>query len=139
EDEVVIPDGQRLFGVFRIAEVDGAREVLFAAVDAPRGEQLLRADHAEELALLVADEVLPTVAARHGQVAGAEEASVGDVRDEGGVLVVGMRGNVERAAEMRQLRESKLKLGRVFRVCPYGDENREQCQGTSGALHDGEC
>ena len=55
-------DRQRLLGAFGEAEVDGACEVLFAPVDAAGGEELLRADDAEELALLVAEEVLPAVA-----------------------------------------------------------------------------
>src|SRR5205085_3487404 len=51
EHRVVAPDGQRLLRVLRIAEVDGAREGLLASVDAPRRQELLREDDAEELAL----------------------------------------------------------------------------------------
>ena len=94
---------QRLLGTLRVAEVDGAREELLAAVDAPRGQQLLRADDAEQLALLVAEEVLSAVAARHREIAGAHEPVVAEPGDERGVLVVGMRGDVERAADDGEL------------------------------------
>src|ERR1700693_4440610 len=71
QDGVVAPNGERFLRRLRVAEVDGPCEVLLASVDAPRGEKLLRAEDAEQLALFVADEVLSAVAARHRQVAGA--------------------------------------------------------------------
>ena len=51
--------GQRFLRTFGESEVEGAGEELFAAIGAPRGQQLLRADHAEQFAFLVAEEVLP--------------------------------------------------------------------------------
>src|SRR5262249_35585067 len=65
EDRVVSPDLQRLGRILREAEVDGPREELLAAVDAPGIEELLRPEDAEELGFFVADEVLSAVAARH--------------------------------------------------------------------------
>ncbi len=53
---------ERLLGRLRVAEVDRAGEELLAAVDAPRREQLMRADDAERFPLLGADEVLAAVA-----------------------------------------------------------------------------
>ena len=116
EDRVVSPDRQRLLGVLREAEVDGAREELLRAVDAPRGEQLLRADDAEELALLVADQVLSAVAAREREVAGAIQPLVAEVGEQRGVLVVGMRGDVERAADDGEFLERELDLRGIERL-----------------------
>src|SRR6185369_8524215 len=82
EDAVVAPDGERFVRTFGETEVEGAGEHLLRAVNAPRREQLLRADHAEELALFIADEILPAVAARQREVAGAVEAIVRPVRKE---------------------------------------------------------
>ena len=114
--EIVIPDGQRLLRTFGKSEVEGAREELFAAVGAPRGQQLLRADDAEQLAFLVAEEVLSAVAARHRQVAGAIQPLVAEVGDEGGVLIVGMRGDIERAADDGEFFECELNLRGIERL-----------------------
>ena len=82
QDRVVAPDGQRFLRRFGVAEVEGAREVLFTPIDASRGKKLLRAQNAEELAFLVADEVLSAVTARHRQVASAQQPLVREVGDE---------------------------------------------------------
>src|SRR5207253_10078745 len=76
EDRVVSPYLERFFRRLRVAEVESAREVLFAAVDASRCEQLLRANHTEQFALLVSEQVLSAVAARHREVSGAIEPVV---------------------------------------------------------------
>ncbi len=125
EDRVVAPDRQRLLRVLGVAEVDGAGEGLLAAVDAPRRQELLRADHAEELALLVADQVLAAVAARHREVRRAQEALVAEVGDQRGVLVVGMRGDVHDAADDGELLEGLLQLRRVHRLRGAGGVRKE--------------
>ena len=107
------PDGQRFLRRLRVSEVDRAREVLLPAVYAARGQQLLRAQHAEKLSFFIADEILSAVAAGHGQISGAQEPLVGQVGNQRRVLVIGMRGDVERAAEDSELLERELQLGRV--------------------------
>jgi hypothetical protein len=84
-------------------EVQRPREELAAAVDAPRGQQLLRADQAELLAELRAEHVLPAVPARQRQVRRAVPAPAGQVRDELRVLVVGVRRDVEHASHLAEL------------------------------------
>src|SRR5262249_4594552 len=63
EDRLSVPDGERLLGVLRVAEILGAGEVLPSSVQAARGEQLLRARHPERLAELGPEQVLSAVAA----------------------------------------------------------------------------
>ena len=113
ERKIVSPDLQRFIGTLRVAEVDGAREELFAPVDAPRGQQLLCADDAEELALFIAEKILAAVAPRHGKIRSAHEAIVGEPGVERGVFVVGMRRDLQRAADDGEFLERKLDLGRV--------------------------
>ena len=55
---------ERLVDAERVAEIDGAREVLLRAVEAMQRRELLRPQHAERLENLGADLVLPAVAAR---------------------------------------------------------------------------
>ena len=64
QDRILRPVLVRLFGALRESEIECAREVLMAAVDAPRGEQFLGANRAERVAELVANEILTAVAAR---------------------------------------------------------------------------
>ena len=70
EQRILRPVLEGLGGGLREAEVVRAREELMRPVDAPRGEQLFRANHAERLAELVADEVLSAVAAREREIRG---------------------------------------------------------------------
>src|SRR5581483_7576476 len=81
----------------REAEVVGACEVLMAAVDAPRGEELLGTDHAELGTELVADEILSAVAAGEREIRGLDVAALGEPRDEPRVLVVGVRTDDQHA------------------------------------------
>jgi hypothetical protein len=110
---VVIPEAQRLLGGFGEAEVDGAREELPPAVDAPRRQQLLRADETEEIADLRPDQVLSAVAARHREVARVGQATLAEIRDQPGVLVVRVGGDVERPRQHAQLLERELDLGGI--------------------------
>ena len=87
------PLADGLFRRFREAEIDGAREVLLSAVHAARHEQLLRPDDAEQSPLLAAEQVLPTLAARQRQVAGAQLASLRVVGERAVVLVVRVGGD----------------------------------------------
>jgi hypothetical protein len=63
KDGLPVPDTQGFLGSLRVPEVLRAGEVLLPAVQPARGEQLLRARHAEGLAELGAEQVLSAVAA----------------------------------------------------------------------------
>jgi hypothetical protein len=93
---------ERLLGALAEAEVEGAREVLAPAVEPARGEQLLGAHGAERLAELVADEVLPAVAAGEREVRRLDVAPAGEPGDEPRVLVVGVRADDEDAGRRRE-------------------------------------
>ena len=72
-------------------EIDGAGEELLGAVDPARGQQFLRADQPQQVALLRSDEVLPALAAGGGEIGGAHVPAAGEVRQHGGVFVVRVR------------------------------------------------
>ncbi len=98
EDGLPVPDAQRLLGVLRVAEVLRAGEVLPPAVQPARGEQLLGARHAEQLAELGAEQILPAVAAGEREIGRPISAAASQVGDGLRVLVVRMGGDVEHAA-----------------------------------------
>ncbi len=81
------------------------------AVDAPRGEQFLGADDSQFVALLGADQVLAALAASERQVSGTHVPSARQIRQQRGVLVVGMRGDHHDAAEVVQLVQHQTHLG----------------------------
>ena len=66
EDLLLAPLLERFIDAERVAEVDGAGEVLFGAVERCAREQFLGAQHRERFEELGADFVLPTFAARRG-------------------------------------------------------------------------
>ena len=92
-----IPDPERLGGVLREAEVNGAGEELLAAVEPAGGEKLLGPDDAELLEDLRTDHILPAVAPCKGEIGCAVAAAARKVGDELGVLVVGVRRHVQDA------------------------------------------
>ena len=98
EDRVLRPVLVRLVDRFRESEIEGASEILVAAVDAPRGQQLLGADHPEHRAKLVADQILSAVAATQRQIRRLDVARLGEVGDELGVFVVRVRADHQHAA-----------------------------------------
>ncbi|CAA9358191.1 MAG: hypothetical protein AVDCRST_MAG40-3304 [uncultured Gemmatimonadaceae bacterium] len=130
EQGVAGPVPERLVGALRVAEVVGPREVLPRPVHPPRGEQLLGAHDAERLAQLVADQVLPAVAAREREVGDVGVAPAREERDEPGVLVVRVRRHHQhprRDAEPRdRLRDGRRAAGggRLLRG-ERGGEERE--------------
>ena len=91
---------QRFVGGFRKAEIDGAREVLLGTVDAMLGQQFLRADHAELVALLRADQVLAAFAARQRKIRRADVTASRQIRQQRVVFVVGMRRDHHDAADV---------------------------------------
>ena len=97
QDRILRPVLERLVERLRESEIERAREVLVAAVDAPRGEQLLGANHPEHRAELVADQILPAVAAREREIRRLDVARLGEPGDELRVLVVGVRADHQHA------------------------------------------
>src|SRR5712691_4008 len=125
------PDPQRFGRVFREAEIDRASEELFAAIDAARVQQLLRAQDAEELALLVADQILSPIPSGHREIGGSVQTLVRQISDQRSVVIVGMRGYVHGAAQDREFLQRELKMRRVDREGVDADEEQEDRSGGS--------
>src|SRR6185312_8378846 len=79
------------------AEIVRAREILVRTVDASRSEQLLRANHAERFAELVADQVLSPIAPCERQISSLGAMTAREPCDQLRVLVVRMRTDHEHA------------------------------------------
>src|SRR5204862_3878336 len=94
-DLVASPFLERLVDAERVAEVDGAGEVLFGAVEAMKRRELLGAQHAERFEELGTDLVLSAVAAGRRRQRGALALSAVEHPEQAIVLVVGMRGRRE--------------------------------------------
>src|SRR5882724_553017 len=71
QDVVLAPDIQRLPVILRKSKINCAREKLPPTVEPARGEQFLRAGHAELGIEVRAEDILPAVAARDGKIRGA--------------------------------------------------------------------
>jgi len=104
---------QRLVRPLGVPEVHGAGEVLLGAVDPAGGEEFLRADDAEQVPLLVADQVLAAVPTRQRKVSSANELLVLKPGKHRRVLVVRMRGHEERGSHDREPLERQVQAGRV--------------------------
>ena len=113
ENAVVSPLLQRLVGRARESEIDGAREELLGAVDLPRRQQFLRANHAELRALFGADQVLAAFAARQREIRGAHVAAAREVGQHGGALVVGVGRDVQDRTQFVQFVQRLLDFGRA--------------------------
>ena len=72
---LAVPDAQGFVDVFGVAEIEGPRKKLVAAVKLPGGEEFPRTREAEFLAELGAALVLTAVAPRQGEVARAVAAT----------------------------------------------------------------
>src|SRR5689334_11071579 len=86
KDAVVPPLRERFRGCFGVAEIDGAAEELLCTVNPASGQQFLRADQAEQIALLGSDQVLPALPASERKITGAHMAPAGQICENGGVL-----------------------------------------------------
>ena len=98
DDLVPAPLLERLLDAERIAEVDGAREVLLGAVEAVKGGELLGPEHAKRLENFRTDFVLAAVAASRSRQRGAVALSTIQLHEQSVVLIVGMsRGHHQNA------------------------------------------
>jgi len=109
------PDGQALLGRLGVAEIPRPREELLGPVNAAGCQQLLGADSGQERSLLGADEVLAAAAAGQRQVRRADLPAARHVRQQGGVLVVGVGRHVQDAAQHREPVQRELQGGGVPR------------------------
>ena len=91
ENLLLAPLLEGLVDAERVAEIHRPGEVLFGAVEAMRGEQLLRSQDRQSLEHLGADLVLPAFAARRRHQRRAEAVAVRVEREHRVVLIVGMR------------------------------------------------
>ena len=131
---VAIPKVQRFLGGLGIPEVDGAGEELPAVVEAPGGEQLLRAGDPELLVEVAAELVLAAVAARQREVGRAITPAQREVGDELRVLVVGVGADVEYGAHGAEAAQV-LRDGPSFAKAPAG--GRLDCGEGGGGGRDG--
>ena len=141
EHRVPAPDGERLLGALRVAEVARAREELLRAVLGAGREQLLGADEPEPGTEVRPDEVLAPVAPGDRQVSRAEQHPVGEVGEQPGVLVVGVGRDEEDVAHHEEpvelpLEPRRVGLGRAERGGGGGrGGEQEGCHG--GVVHSG--
>ena len=128
---------QRLVGRARESEIDGAREELLGAVDLPRGQQFLRANHAELRALFGADQVLAAFAARQRKIRRAHMPAAREVGQHRGALVVGVRRDVQHRTQFVQFVQRLFDFGRAGKaaLCRKGRRCRHEQSGTQKELH----
>ena len=100
----------------REAVVERAAEELFAAVEAPRLQQLLGADDAERVEELGADDVLPALAAIQRDVRDARVIAARRPRDERRILIVGVGAGVKHAGRRLQALQDLRQAGRAHVV-----------------------
>ncbi len=112
QDLLVSPFLEGFLGGLGEAEVDGAREKLLRAIDSAGCQQLLRSDHAQRIALFRADQILAALAARKREISGPDLPAAGEVGQQRGVFVVGVRGDHQGTADYIQLVQGELRLGR---------------------------
>jgi hypothetical protein len=129
ENRVARPVTEGLLGALGEAEVVGAGEELPPAVDAPGGEQLLGADDAERLPQLVADQVLPPVAAGEREVGRLDAAAARQPGDEVGVLVVRVRGDHQHPRGGAELLDPLAQCGRAALLREGGARRGDEQQG----------
>ncbi len=96
-EDLVAPDFFGFGGSFGVAKIFCAREVKFDAIAARGGQQFLCADEAELRGLLGAEGVLSAFAAREGEKGDVGVESAGEIGEDGGGFIVGMRGDIEDA------------------------------------------
>ena len=94
DDFVAPPFLQRLFDAERVAEVDGAREILLGRIEAVHRLELFGSQHRQRVVELGPDFVLSAVATRRGGENRAHALPAIQIHVQRVVLVIGMRGRL---------------------------------------------
>ena len=93
------PLGQGFLRRFREPEVNGARKKLLGSVDAAGSQKLLRANHAQQIALLRPNQVLAALSAGSRQISGASLSAAREIGQQRRVLIVRVGGYHEHASQ----------------------------------------
>ena len=137
EQTVLRPVAERLGCSFGKTEIVRPREILVRAIDPPRRQQLLGANHAELFAELVADEILAAVAARQREISCLRSAAARHPGDEIGVFVIRMRRDDKQTvfrvdSVVRASYSRSTLLRQQQRRC---DEHQHSREGEQRSLH----
>ncbi len=111
ENFLLAPLLERLLDAERVAEVDGAGEVLLRPVELVGAQQLLGSQHRQRFEQLRSDLVLTAFAARGGDERRAIPHAVAVVRQHPVVLVVGMRRRHHQIADGVELAQHQFERG----------------------------
>ena len=102
---VVSPIRHSFFDRGGETEIDGAGEILCAAVIPSGGQEFLRAEDAKQRSLFQTQQVLAALAAGDGKITGAQFETSRKIRHHGVVFVVRVRADHQNAAQYVQLRQ----------------------------------
>src|SRR5271167_4827568 len=97
-----VPNSQGLAIILGKTEINCPRKELPAAINASSGEQFLRANHSNLVANFRAEHILTTIAARKRKVGCAVISAPGEIGDQFGIFIVGMRRDIEHAAHFAE-------------------------------------
>ncbi len=117
ENFLLAPLLERLLDAERVAEVDGAGEVLLRPVELVRAQQLLGPQHRQRFEQLRSDLVLTAFAAGGGDERRAIPHAVAVVRQQPVVLVVGVRRRHHQVADGVELAQHQFER----RLAAQGD------------------
>ena len=126
-ERFTVPVPERLLRVLRVPEIVRPGEELLGTIHTPRGEQLLGADRAERLAQLVADLVLPAVAAREGEIGAVHLTSAREPGKQRRVLIVRVCPHHEHATGDREAAHELVQCDRAA-FLPGGCTRRDAQQ-----------
>ena len=94
------PELECLPVILGISKIPGPREELLAAVNPPRRQQFLGADHPQFVADFRSEHILPAVAARQREIGGTAIAAARQEGEQARILVVRMRRDQEHASHL---------------------------------------
>ena len=130
DDLVLVPDAESFFHRLRVAEVHRAEEAHLSAVASGGLLKLAGAHPGHLVGELRPVLVLPALAAGHRQDDDAAVEAAGEVGEDGGAFVVGVGGDVDDGAPVRQARqaffERRLGGARRQRARERGEEQKRQ-------------
>lgn len=114
----------------RIAEVDGSREKLFGSIDPSGRHELLGSKNAELSSLFRSDQILAALAAGERKAARSIFATLREIGQDSGVLVVRMGGHIEDTSEDIQLLKGDFQFRGIGNppVLRLGLSSKEQRQ-----------